>query len=172
MSSTLTDMVNWLKSWFYTETEVDTLLASKQDTLVSGSNLKTVNGNSLLGSGNVVIEGGGTGVDIVTDWEDPTSDLKVASEKLTKDTLDTKQDLLISGSTIKTINNQSVLGSGNIDIQGGGGTNVVMVGSFMINEDGDLIVTLPTGTVNPYHIDENGDLIYSTNPQIEEVNNG
>lgn len=166
MSSTLTDMVNWLKSWFYTENEVDTLLASKQDTLVSGSNLKTVNGNSLLGSGNVVIEGGGSSIDIVTDWEDPTSNEKVASEKLTKDTLDTKQDLLISGSTIKTINNQSVLGSGNIDIQGGGGTNVVMVGSFMINEDGDLIVTLPAGTVNPYHIDENGDLIYSTNPQI------
>ena len=50
--------------------------------------------------------------------------------------------------------------------QGGGGTSVMMVGSFRINNDGDLIVTLPTGTVNPYHIDENGDLIYSTNPQI------
>ena len=52
-------------------------------------------------------------------------------------------------------------------VQGGGGTGgIVMVGSFTINNDGDLIVTLPTGTLNPYHIDENGDLIYSTNPQI------
>lgn len=51
--------------------------------------------------------------------------------------------------------------------QGGGGTGVLMVGSFMINDDGDLIVTLPTGTLNPYHINEDGDLIYSTNPQIE-----
>ena len=52
-------------------------------------------------------------------------------------------------------------------VQGGGGTGgIVMVGSFTINDDGDLIVTLPTGTLNPYHIDENGDLIYSTNPQI------
>jgi hypothetical protein len=34
-------------------------LASKQDTLVSGTNIKTVNGNSLLGSGNLVITGGG-----------------------------------------------------------------------------------------------------------------
>lgn len=52
-------------------------------------------------------------------------------------------------------------------VQGGGGTGgIVMVGSFRINDDGDLIVTLPTGTLNPYHIDENGDLIYSTNPQI------
>lgn len=32
--------------------------ASKQDTLVSGTSIKTVNGNSLLGSGDVVISGG------------------------------------------------------------------------------------------------------------------
>lgn len=32
-----------------------------------------------------------------------------------------KQDTLVSGTNIKTINNQSLLGSGNIDIQGGGG---------------------------------------------------
>ena len=34
--------------------------------------------------------------------------------------VDAKQDFLVSGSNIKTINNQSLLGSGNIDIQGGG----------------------------------------------------
>lgn len=34
--------------------------------------------------------------------------------------IDDKQDTLVSGTTIKTINNQSLLGSGNIDIQGGG----------------------------------------------------
>lgn len=33
----------------------------------------------------------------------------------------TKQDQLVSGTNIKTINNESLLGSGNIDIQGGGG---------------------------------------------------
>lgn len=49
---------------------------------------------------------------------------------------------------------------------GGSGAGVVMVGSFRINDEGHLIVTLPTGTLNPYHIDENGHLIYSTNPQI------
>lgn len=32
-----------------------------------------------------------------------------------------KQDTLVSGTNIKTINNQSILGSGNIDIQSGGG---------------------------------------------------
>lgn len=34
---------------------------AKQDTLVSGVNIKTINGTSLLGSGNIVISGGGGG---------------------------------------------------------------------------------------------------------------
>lgn len=37
----------------YTKTEVDTALSGKQATLVSGTNIKTVGGTSLLGSGNV-----------------------------------------------------------------------------------------------------------------------
>lgn len=35
-------------------------LNSKQDTLVSGTNIKTINGNSLLGEGNITIQAGGT----------------------------------------------------------------------------------------------------------------
>ena len=40
--------------------------------------------------------------------------------KVLNDTINTKQDKLVSGSNIKTINNQSLLGSGNISISGGG----------------------------------------------------
>ena len=48
------------------------VLAEKQETLVSGTNIKTVNGNSLLGSGDVAITGGVTdvqsnGASVVTD---------------------------------------------------------------------------------------------------------
>lgn len=39
--------------------DIEALQADKQDALVSGTNLKTVNGTSLLGSGNVTISGGG-----------------------------------------------------------------------------------------------------------------
>ena len=39
--------------------------STKQDTLVSGSNIKTINGNSLLGSGNITISGGTAGVESV-----------------------------------------------------------------------------------------------------------
>lgn len=40
-------------------TGLQTALDGKQATLVSGTSLRTVNGNSLLGSGDVVISGGG-----------------------------------------------------------------------------------------------------------------
>ncbi len=41
--------------------EVNTLAKGKQDTLTSGTNIKTVNGQSLLGSGDISISGGGSG---------------------------------------------------------------------------------------------------------------
>lgn len=77
---------------------------------------------------------------------------------------DTKQDLLRSGENIKTINHQSLLGSGNITIEGGGGGggSIVMVGSFEIDNNGHLIATIPDGASNPYSINAQGHLIYDT----------
>lgn len=40
-------------------TAIQTALNSKQDTLVSATNIKTINGSSILGSGDLVISGGG-----------------------------------------------------------------------------------------------------------------
>lgn len=42
---------------YATETYVDTGLATKQATLVSGTNIKTINNNSILGSGNLTLDG-------------------------------------------------------------------------------------------------------------------
>lgn len=42
-------------------TNLNAELATKQATLVSGTNLKTINGQSLLGSGDLTISGGGGG---------------------------------------------------------------------------------------------------------------
>lgn len=44
----------------YTKTETNTLLDTKQATLISGTNIKTINNTSLLGTGNIDISGGGT----------------------------------------------------------------------------------------------------------------
>lgn len=40
---------------YYTETEMDSFLSGKQATLVSGTNIKTINGSSILGSGDLVV---------------------------------------------------------------------------------------------------------------------
>ena len=40
--------------------ELQTALLEKQDRLISGQNIKTINNTSLLGSGNIVIQGGGS----------------------------------------------------------------------------------------------------------------
>ena len=165
-------------------------LASKQDKLVSGTNIKTINDQSILGSGNISIESTSITVDsaLSTTSENPVqnkvitntlqtkanasdiptkvsqleNDSKFATQtavatglatKADKDSLTSlesditnlqttvgnqdksiianaqaiqgKQDKLVSGTNIKTINNQSILGSGNISIEGGGSAVVV-----------------------------------------------
>ena len=42
----------------YSKEQTDTKLSSKQDRLVSGTNIKTINNQSLLGAGNINITGG------------------------------------------------------------------------------------------------------------------
>lgn len=49
----------------------------------------------------------------------------------------TKQDTLVSGTNIKTINNQSILGEGNIEIQGGG-SSYTGVSGITINENNEI----------------------------------
>lgn len=48
-------------------------MSTKQDTLVSGTNIKTINGNSVLGGGNITISGGGSGGIGFSCWENKTA---------------------------------------------------------------------------------------------------
>lgn len=50
-----------------------------------------------------------------------------------------KQDKLVSGTNIKTINGASILGSGNITIEGGGGTNQFYITDFTISDLQQLV---------------------------------
>ena len=151
-------------------------VASKQDTLVSGTNIKTINGQSVLGAGNIAIQGGTSNWDDITgkpefaevattgSYNDLTNkptipdvsnlatkeeiaDMETKSHAAatyatkeeipsldgylteteasetyaTKEQVSSKQDQLVSGTNIKTVNGQSLLGEGNIEIQGGSG---------------------------------------------------
>lgn len=94
------------------------LISGKQDNLVSGTNIKTINSQSILGSGNIVISGG-SGTD---DQQLTRSANTITLEDGGSVDISDKQDNLVSGTNIKTINNQSLLGSGNIAISGSGGS--------------------------------------------------
>ena len=169
---------------YYKKSEVDNLLndkankselTTKQDQLVSGINIKTINNQSILGGGNIEIQ---TETDLsdyytkeeinetfattsqvenkvdkvegkslisdeeiqrlstVTNYDDTAINEQIAtlnSSKLdvetynsdkanfaTKTELNEKQNTLVSGTNIKTINGNSLLGSGDITITGGG----------------------------------------------------
>lgn len=111
----LDDDYSSTSNWKFIGSDVD--LSSKQDVLVSGQNIKTINGNSLLGSGNLQIQGEGPSI-TVDDTLSNTSTNPVQNKVITEK-INTKQDLLVSGTSIKTVNNTSLLGSGNISIPKG-----------------------------------------------------
>lgn len=84
---------------------VTTGLATKQATLVSGTNIKTVNGNSLLGSGDLVI-GGGT----VTNVSGTTNQIDVVNPTTTpvlsiSATYTAARDAVANGKVTQTITN-------------------------------------------------------------------
>ena len=61
----ITDATAGDLSNYYTKTETDNAItaatSTKQDTLVSGTNIKTINNESILGEGNITIQGGSGG---------------------------------------------------------------------------------------------------------------
>ena len=133
-----------------TGVSADTSYHSYQEQLVSGTNIKTINGESILGEGNLEISGGGGTTDytqltnkpqinsvelsgnksledlgIPTKTSELTNDsgflTSIPDEYVTETELNAglgnKQDTLVSGTNIKTVNGESLLGSGNIDIE-------------------------------------------------------
>lgn len=133
-----------------TGVSADTSYHSYQEQLVSGTNIKTINGQDILGSGNLDVSGGGGTTDynqltnkpqinsvelsgnksledlgIPTKTSELTNDsgflTSIPDEYVTETELNAglgnKQDTLVSGTNIKTVNGESLLGSGNIDIE-------------------------------------------------------
>lgn len=110
---------------------------------------KTINNQAITGTGNITIEGGsGTPTDvqingasitssgtanIVTEGVYNASTNKIATMSAIPDVTQ-KQDTLVSGTNIKTINGNSILGSGNINISGGEAISVGNIQFDLVEE--------------------------------------
>ena len=215
------------------------LNTTKQDTLISGVNIKTINNQSILGEGNIDIQGGGgtggtsynagTGITISSDtisisdstWGtinnkyDKTGGtvygsvfaeqevaaygtggtkssilsvinnlngstnvydaLSAIQGKILDDKISGKQDKLYDSGinqNIKTINNQSLLGSGNITIQGGegtGGTTYYEGSGITINTANTISISNPTWQVISNKYDKTGGTVSGSVIALEEV---
>ena len=88
--------------------EISAAVSGKQDTLISGTNIKTINNQSILGDGNITIEQGTVDQTIVS------GSTNAVAGGAVYDGLVEKQETLVSGTNIKTVGNTTVLGSGNI----------------------------------------------------------
>jgi hypothetical protein len=122
-----------------------------QETLVSGTNIKTVNGNSIVGSGDV---------DLIDDAI-VNGEAKAPSQNATFAALALKQDALVSGTSLKTVNSTSLLGSGNVAVQDVlvSGTNIKTINSTSLLGSGDIAISAtPAGSDTYVQYNSSGSL--------------
>jgi len=126
-----------------------------QETLVSGTNIKTINSQSLLGSGDITISGG------TTDWGDIGGTL--ANQTDLQSALDGKQETLVNQTNIKSINGTSLLGSGDLTIGGsvswGGITGTLSNQTDLQSALDGKEATITAGTTSQYY---RGDKTFQT----------
>lgn len=159
----------------YNIEQTDELLGNKQPLLISGQNIKTINNQSILGSGNFDLD--------LSDYYNKTQ---------VNNLMNTKQNTLVSGTNIKTINNQSILGSGNFDLDLSNyydkyevnnllfnkqdtlisGTNIKTVGGVSILGTGDVAVDCYTREETNLRLDaKQNTLVSGTNIKSLNINN-
>lgn len=151
-ASGITDTVTQLQSDIEAEeiraTDVENRLAgqifaldaAKQERLVSGETIKTVNGSSLLGAGNIVIEGGsGGGID-----DAPSDSKEYVRKNAAWSALPTRSVTPVADSLVQRD------GSGNLIINKGSiNFNNNMEWWMQVNSDGNFILN-STGNANKF----------------------
>ena len=91
-----------------------------------------------------VFEGGSGGS---SEWGDITGTLSNQTDL--QEALDEKQEELVSGTNIKTINNMSILGNGNLDVSGGAVPENIMTARATTGA-GNVDIYSMTGSSNEY----------------------
>lgn len=135
-----------------------TTWSGKQDALVSGTNIKTVNNTSLLGSGNIT----------VSSLPDQTGN---SGKYLTTDGTDASwgDSVTVTESSLKTIEGNSILGSGNITILP---DQTSQSGKFLTTDGTDVSwATVITSQVNSDWNASSGVAEILNKPTIPTINN-
>ena len=145
-----------------TQIDLQNALNAKQDTLLSGTTIKTINSASLLGSGDIALAPAlGADDNYVTDAQlvviSNTSGVNTgdnAANSQYSGLATSKQDTLISGTNIKTVGGTSLLGSGNISV-GTGTVTIVSVATangvsgVVATDTTTPAITLTLGAITP-----------------------
>lgn len=152
--------------------DIDTIREKSSTALQSGDNVSELTNDAGYVDNTYHDD---TKQDVIDDIDDIRETTNSNAEAL-----QTKQDTLISGTNIKTVNNQSLLGSGNITIQGGGdGTWGSITGNISDQEDlytlfYDIYQQLNNFVITPLDdnytpsIDESGVIQFTTPPTLRE----
>ena len=143
---------------YYTKSDTDTLLSGKQNTLVSGVNIKTINNNSLLGTGNIDIQGGaGTWGTITGDIQDQT-DLQAEFQNVREVAEGKANTFVLSyNDTLSSVKSDILINSAKVyDIDGNDITNAVLGGDY------DTYFASGYTFANPLFDSQNDSIIVST----------
>ena len=126
---------------YYTKTEADDLLDTKLDvTAYTPTDLSNYYTKSETSGATEISTALESKADTATTYTKTETDNAITAAT------STKQDTLVSGTNIKTINNQNILGEGNITIEGGGGGGG-------LTEDDELLISTALTDLNDRKID-------------------
>ena len=116
------------------------MLFEIENPLVSGTDIKTINGESILGSGDIVISGGGeetdpiwtaekvnyyTKTEVNTSLESKANKTEIPTVPTNVSAFTNDAGYLTQHQSLKTINGQTIVGDGNIEISGGEETDPI-----------------------------------------------
>lgn len=130
-----------------------------QAPLVSGTNIKTINGTSVLGSGNITTGTGDASTNTTSSVDGEVAlfsgpggkTLKRATGSGIATVTSGVLGTAVSGTDIKTVNSTSLLGSGNVAVQDTlvSGTNIKTVNGNSLLGSGDLVLSGTGDLVGP-----------------------
>lgn len=107
-------------------------IENKQEVLVSGTNIKTINGQSILGSGNITIEGGST---LTIDTEMSDTSTNAVQNKVIKSYVDS-QTVNIPTKTSQLVNDSGYITSASISTDYAKKTDLPTKTSQLTNDSG------------------------------------